>query len=100
MSRQGHLVRAAGAESAGALAKVAGSGKKYMVKKNIKMLFGDSGEVIEDKGGIPLSVGEVMKMHQADGSIVEYEVISKEVDCRADGEDWIVDVVFSLRANR
>ncbi len=67
-----------------------------MIKKTTKITFEDTGETIEDTGGIPLSEGESL-MIAKDGVNQEYVVSSKEVNCRKEGEDWLAEVVYRLR---
>ncbi len=69
-----------------------------MIKKNTKVIFVD----VENKrseemiGGIPLSKGEIMKVHE-NGNVFEYEVISKDIDCYLNGEDQVVDIVYTVK---
>ncbi len=59
-----------------------------MIKKNTKVIFEDG----EDKrsedmvGGIPLSKGELIKVHK-DDKVVLYEVVDKIVECILDERD-------------
>lgn len=62
-----------------------------MIKKTTKITFEDTGETIEDSGGIPLSEGEIMVVND-----VPYVVSSKEVKCHKEGEDWLADVAYRL----
>ena len=66
-----------------------------MIKKNTKVVF-KSGvdERSEDMvGGIPLSKGEVMTIHQ-NGKIEQYEVTDKIIECFLDGEDQVVNITY------
>lgn len=68
-----------------------------MIKKNTKVIF----ENREDKrsedlvGGIPLSKGEIVTIHE-NNKIIKYEVVDKIVDCFLDGEDQTVDITYIL----
>lgn len=63
-----------------------------MIKKSTKITFEESGETIEDSGGIPLSEGESIVVN---GS--EYVVARKAVACRKEGEDWMAEVEYILK---
>ncbi len=69
-----------------------------MIKKNTKVVFENG----EDKtseymvGGIPLSKGEVIKVHK-NSEVIQYEVVEKIVDCYLDQEDQIVDITYVVR---
>ncbi len=69
-----------------------------MIKKNTKVIFEDG----EDKrsedmvGGIPLSKGEMIKVHK-DDKVVLYEVVDKIVDCFLDDRDQIVDITYVVK---
>jgi len=69
-----------------------------MIKKNTKVVFVDGeNERTEDMvGGIPLSKGEVINVHQ-NKEIIKYEVTAKDIDCFLDGEDQIIDIVYTVR---
>lgn len=71
-----------------------------MIKKNTKILF-ESIEGEEKKewvGGIPLSRGEIIHIHEDDSNkVIDYVVADKTVDCYIKGDDQIVDVVYILR---
>ena len=66
-----------------------------MIKKNTKVIFKSGGdERSEDMvGGIPLTKGEVMTIHQ-NGQEEKYEVTDKVIDCFLDGEDQTVNITY------
>lgn len=69
-----------------------------MIKKNTKVIFKDEeGTQTEEEmlGGMPLSKGEVVTVHKGDDTI-SYEVVGKDVDCFIEGEDQIVNIVYTL----
>ena len=69
-----------------------------MIKKNTQAIFLDGeykGEY-DWKGGIPLSEGEVMKVHLKD-KILSYKLENKSVDCFDEGDDQAVMVVYQFR---
>lgn len=70
-----------------------------MIKKSTKATFidGDFKGEYDWRGGIPLSEGEVMNV-KINNKLLKYKLIKKEINCDAEGEDQIVDVlyVFSL----
>jgi len=63
-----------------------------MIKKSTTIIFQDSGETIEDQGGIPLSAGENLVVNGA-----EYIVSKKSVTCKKAGEDWMAEIEYTLR---
>ncbi len=69
-----------------------------MIKKNTKIIFkdGEMGSEEEMIGGIPLSVGEIVRVHQ-NGAVVKYEVIVKDIDCFLDNDDQTVNIVYTVR---
>ena len=67
-----------------------------MIKKNTKIVI-EGDEKKEWTGGIPLSVGEIMHIHEEDGTTADYEVAEKNVDCYIKGDDQNVDVVYVLK---
>ncbi|KKR02838.1 MAG: hypothetical protein UT31_C0039G0005 [Parcubacteria group bacterium GW2011_GWF2_39_13b] len=66
-----------------------------MIKKNTKVIFKDGeNKKIEDMvGGIPLSKGEIIRVHEND-KVVLYEVVDKIVDCFLNGEDQVIDIIY------
>ncbi|MBU1895402.1 hypothetical protein KJ641_00830 [Patescibacteria group bacterium] len=68
-----------------------------MIKKNTKAIFldGDYKGEYDWKGGIPLSKGEVMVV-TINGKSLEYKLTKKEITCDAEGEDQIVDVLYTF----
>jgi hypothetical protein len=69
-----------------------------MIKKNTKVIFEDGeNKRSEDMvGGIPLSKGEIIKVHESD-TVVLYEVVDKIVDCFLNGDDQTVDITYIVR---
>ncbi|MBI4164065.1 MAG: hypothetical protein HY512_04335, partial [Candidatus Aenigmarchaeota archaeon] len=59
-----------------------------MIKKNTKVIFqdGKNQKTEELVGGIPLSKGEVVHVHQK-GDKTDYEVVDKNIDCFLDKKD-------------
>ena len=66
-----------------------------MIKKNTKVIFNDGeNKKTEDMvGGIPLSKGEIIRVHKND-KVVLYEVVDKIVDCFLNGEDQVIDIIY------
>jgi len=66
-----------------------------MIKKTTKVIF-ESGNTRKEEeliGGIPLSRGEIINMHEKNSQkIIKYEVVEKKVDCFWRGENQIIDV--------
>ena len=63
-----------------------------MIKKNTKLIFEGTDKVVEDKGGIPLSEGEII--------IIEgeaWKVSEKIVDCKHEDEDLVAEITYKLR---
>lgn len=69
-----------------------------MIKKNTKVIFQDEGAHKEEGwgGGVPLSKGEIVHMHQEDGSVIDYEAVDKQVDCERQEDDQIIDITYTL----
>ncbi|MFH1561747.1 MAG: hypothetical protein ABID04_04205 [Patescibacteria group bacterium] len=69
-----------------------------MIKKNTKAIFldGDYQGEYDWQGGIPLSEGETMSV-KINGKLLRYQLIKKEISCDAEGEDQIVDVLYTFR---
>lgn len=69
-----------------------------MIKKNTKVIFedGDNKRSEDMIGGMPLSKGEIIKMHQGD-EIVMYEVVDKIIDIFFEGEDQIVNITYIIK---
>ncbi|MEK9181390.1 MAG: hypothetical protein AAB871_04095 [Patescibacteria group bacterium] len=69
-----------------------------MIKKETKVIFENGEETQELTGGIPLSVGEVVRLHQKGGkAAVDYLVVKKDVDCFMEGDDQKVIILYRLR---
>jgi hypothetical protein len=69
-----------------------------MIKKNTKVIFADEdGVKVSDMiGGIPLSIGEIINVHEGD-TIQRYKVADKIVDCFLDGDDQSVNISYSVK---
>jgi len=69
-----------------------------MIKKNTKVIFEDGANKRSEEmvGGIPLSKGEIVSVHQ-NGMTVSYEVVDKVIDAFLDGEDQTVNIVYIIR---
>jgi hypothetical protein len=69
-----------------------------MIKKNTKVIFNDGeNKKTEDMvGGIPLSKGEIIRVHKND-KVVLYEVVDKIVDCFLNGEDQVIDIIYIVK---
>jgi hypothetical protein len=69
-----------------------------MIKKNTKVIFknGENKRSEDMVGGIPLSKGETIKVHEGD-KVVLYEVVDKIVECFLNGDDQIVDITYIVR---
>lgn len=72
-----------------------------MIKKNTKVIFKDgSNEKTEEMmGGIPLSKGEIIKVHEG-SNVVLYEVVDKIVDCFLTGDDQTVDITYVVEKKK
>lgn len=66
-----------------------------MIKKNTKVIFEDNSGSEELAGGMPLSKGEIVKVHKK-GMVIEYIVKDKTIDCFMDGEDQEVNITYTL----
>lgn len=69
-----------------------------MIKKNTKVIFenGENKRSEDMVGGIPLSKGEIIKVHEND-KIVLYEVVDKIVDCFLDDKDQTVNITYVVK---
>lgn len=69
-----------------------------MIKKNTKVIFqdGENKRTEDMVGGIPLSKGEIIRVHEANG-IINYEVVDKIIDCFLEGDDQIVDITYIVK---
>lgn len=69
-----------------------------MIKKNTKVIFedGENKRSEEMVGGIPLSKGEIVKVHQGD-EVIMYEVTDKKIDAYLDGDDQVVNIEYIIR---
>ncbi len=70
-----------------------------MIKKNTKVIFADGKNKTEEEmvGGMPLSKGEIVRVHRNGSKIIEYIVSDKTIDCLLDGENQIVNIVYTLK---
>lgn len=70
-----------------------------MIKKNTKVVFADGANERREEmgGGMPLSKGEVVKVHDGD-AVTLYEVADKTVECFLGGADQTVNITYVLRA--
>ncbi len=57
--------------------------------------MGITKESMTGRGGIPLSVGEVMTVLVNNNTLI-YELSDKKITCNAESEDQIVDVIHTL----
>jgi len=73
--------------------------RKFMIKKNTKVIFenGDNNRSEEMVGGMPLTKGEVLTVHNKSGKKVIYEVADKIIDAFLDREDQVVNITYILR---
>lgn len=69
-----------------------------MIKKNTKVIFEDGeNKRSEDMvGGMPLSKGEIIKVHK-DDEVILYEVVDKIIDAFLDGEDQNVNITYIIK---
>ena len=69
-----------------------------MIKKNTKVVFQDGKDKRTDElmGGMPLSKGEIVHVHEGDKT-TDYEVFDKIIDCFLKGEDQIVNITYVLK---
>ncbi|MFA5878462.1 MAG: hypothetical protein WC845_03805 [Candidatus Staskawiczbacteria bacterium] len=70
-----------------------------MIKKNTKVVFQEGGsEKSKDMiGGIPLSKGETIKVHEGD-KVIMYVVTDKIVECFFDGDNKTVNITYIVKA--
>ena len=69
-----------------------------MIKKNTKIVIeGEKNNKLDAlQGGIPLSKGEVINIHEG-VNVISYKVKDKTIDCLLDGEDQIVNITYILK---
>lgn len=72
-----------------------------MIKKTTTVIFkdGKNEKTEEMVGGIPLSKGEIVKVHQAK-KIIQFEVVDKIIDCFLDNKDQIVYITYILKKGK
>jgi len=66
-----------------------------LIKKNTKVIIEGEGE-LEWVGGMPLAKGEDFTVHE-NNKTTTYLVSGKKVDCFVNGDEQIVNVVYTLR---
>jgi hypothetical protein len=66
-----------------------------LIKKNTKVIIEGEGE-LDWAGGMPLAKGEDFTVHEG-GKTTIYLVSDKKVDCFVEGDEQIVNVVYTLR---
>ncbi len=69
-----------------------------MIKKTTKVIFedGENKRSEEMVGGIPLSKGEIIRVHEGE-TIVNYEVVEKIIDAFLEGGDQVVNITYVIR---
>lgn len=72
-----------------------------MIKKNTKIVFknGEDERPFDMVGGIPLSKGEVITVHEGNAEKI-YEVSDKIVDCYINGDDQTVDITYVIELRK
>ncbi|HLD57187.1 MAG TPA: hypothetical protein VJA47_02715 [archaeon] len=70
-----------------------------MIKKNTKIILQDNKNQSTEElvGGIPLSKGEIVHVHQNTNKVVDYEVVDKNIDCFLNGKDQKVNITYTLK---
>ncbi|MDP2874337.1 MAG: hypothetical protein Q8N84_03550 [bacterium] len=69
-----------------------------MIKKTTKVIFedGENKRSEEMVGGIPLSKGEIIRVHQGE-TVVVYEVVEKIIDAFLEGDDQVVNITYIVK---
>ena len=69
-----------------------------MIKKNTKIIIeGEENNKLDAlQGGIPLSKGELIKIHEG-SKVAEYKVKEKLIECFLNGEEQIVNITYVLK---
>ena len=69
-----------------------------MIKKTTKVIFedGENKRSEEMVGGIPLSKGEIIRVHQGE-AVVTYEVVEKIIDAFLEGDDQVVNITYIVK---
>jgi hypothetical protein len=69
-----------------------------MIKKNTKIIIeGEKSTKLDSlQGGIPLSKGEVIVLHEGNMQ-TSYKVTNKTIDCYFEKEDQIVNITYTLK---
>lgn len=72
-----------------------------MIKKNTKVIFkGEPDKKLDAfQGGMPLSKGEILHIHE-NSEVTDYEVIDKKIDCILEGEDQIINIIYTLKKKK
>lgn len=69
-----------------------------MIKKTTKIVFEETGDVVEDARGIPLSEGErLILTDRVSNAVTTYVVAKKDIRAVQDGDDFTVDITYTLR---
>ena len=73
----------------------------FVIKKNTKIIFEGEGnnKLGALEGGIPLSKGEIINIHEG-SKVLVYEVKDKLIDCFLEGEDQIVNITYKLKKKK
>lgn|GEM_PF-696956 len=69
-----------------------------MIKKTTKVVFedGENQKSEEMVGGIPLSKGEIIRVHEGE-TVVNYEVVEKIIDAFLDSGDQVVNINYKVK---
>jgi len=69
-----------------------------MIKKNTKIILeGEENKKFDAlQGGIPLTKGEIITIHEG-SKVINYKVVDKCIDCFFEGKDQIVNIVYTLK---
>ena len=69
-----------------------------MIKKTTKVIFedGENQRSEEMVGGIPLSKGEIIRVHEGE-AVVTYEVVEKIIDAFLAGNDQVVNITYIVK---
>lgn len=71
-----------------------------MIKKNTKIIIEgeDSNKLDALQGGMPLSKGEIIKIHEGK-RVTSYSVVKKDINCFLEDDDQIVNITYTLKRN-
>jgi len=69
-----------------------------VIKKTTKVVFedGENQKSEEMVGGIPLSKGEIIRVHEGE-TVVNYEVVEKIIDAFLDSGDQVVNINYKVK---